>query len=105
MQKYKILVAYDGTDYHGWQIQPSDVTVTSILQYSFNHAFEKPISIFGASRTDAGVHALGQVAQFYTDLVIPEEKIRAAWNKVLPPSIVVRSLTRSNEKFHPCRDV
>lgn len=105
MQKYIIVVAYDGTEFHGWQIQPSASTVTRALQDSFKHVFRKDISIFGASRTDAGVHALGQVAQFHTDLLLPEEKMRIAWSKVLPSSIVVRMLQKIDESFHPCVNV
>ena len=73
MQRYKILVSYDGTDFHGWQIQPSAVTVVSALQKSFKIAFNKEVSLVGASRTDAGVHALGQVAVCLTDLDVDPE--------------------------------
>lgn len=105
MQKYKIIVAYDGTDFHGWQIQPRDITVTSCLQKTYKHVFGQEISVFGASRTDSGVHALGQVAQFHTDLDIPEEKMREAWNRSLPSSIVIRSLQKVSQDFHPCANV
>jgi tRNA pseudouridine38-40 synthase len=103
--KYKITVAYDGTDFHGWQIQPRDITVASTLQKAFETAFEKSVSIVGASRTDAGVHALGQVAVCKTELDISIERLMHAWNNSLPNSIVIRSLQEADEEFHIFTDV
>lgn len=105
MQKFKMIVAYDGTDYFGWQIQPSDITIVSVLQKTFIRIFQKPITILGASRTDAGVHALGQVAQFYTDLPLDPHSIMVAWNRSLPRSIVIRSLEQVSEPFYSLRNV
>jgi tRNA pseudouridine38-40 synthase len=101
MQKFKIIVAYDGTDYFGWQIQPSDITVVSVLQNTFARLFGREIRILGASRTDAGVHALGQAAQFHTDLAIDTQVMMDAWNRSLPRSIVIRSLEQVSNLFHP----
>jgi tRNA pseudouridine38-40 synthase len=105
MQKYKIIIAYDGTDFHGWQIQPKAITVVSCLKESFFRVFNKTINLWGASRTDAGVHALGQVAQFYTDLPISSEQILEAWNNGLPQSVVIQSISRASLLFHPCSNV
>ena len=105
MNRYKIVVAYDGTDFYGWQVQPSVVTIASVLQKSFYRLFSREIVITGASRTDAGVHALGQVATFVTDLNIDTEQIRVAWNNGLPDSILIRSLERVDSKFHIFSDV
>lgn len=105
MQKYKIIIAYDGTDFHGWQIQPKAITVTSCLEKTFKRVFKKEISIFGASRTDSGVHALGQVAQFTTDVDIDLEILREAWNESLPISILIRSIEKVPGSFHPCHNV
>lgn len=105
MQKFKIVVAYDGTDFHGWQIQPEAVTVVSCLQNTFKRIFNKEISVLGTSRTDAGVHALGQVATFYTDLPLSEEMIKKVWNNGLPQTILIRSLEKVDATFHPWSNV
>ncbi len=105
MKRYKALITYDGTDFFGWQIQPHAITVTSCLQNTFKKVFKEPITIVGASRTDTGVHALGQVATFTTDLSIPTATIKAAWNNQLPKSILIRDLEEAPEGFHPCKNV
>src|SRR4029079_13319538 len=96
---------YDGTDYFGWQIQSSKPTIAGTLQSSFKRVFQQEISIVGASRTDTGVHARGQVASFVSDIVIAPETMRVAWNKVLPPAIMIRSLEVVPDDFHPQRNV
>lgn len=107
MQTYKIIIAYDGTEFHGWQIQPKDVTVVSTLQDAWHKIFNQNITLVGSSRTDAGVHALGQVARFYADVPagLSEEHIRSAWNDRLPKSIHIRSLEKAPDNFHPCANV
>ncbi len=100
MISYKIIVSYDGTDYAGWAPQKNKNSIVQILQDSFAKVFVKDIHILGASRTDAGVHALGQVALFKTDLVVEEKTMLWAWNNILPQSIVIRSLERVAD-FHP----
>lgn len=105
MRKYKIVVAYDGTDFHGWQIQPVDVSVAGTLQKVFKRTFKEEVSIIGASRTDAGVHALGQVAHFTSGLQLDLERMRKAWNASLPVGIMIRSLEAVAPDFHACFDV
>ena len=105
MQKFKILIAYDGTDFSGWAAQPGKITLASTLEKTFYKIFNQEITILGASRTDAGVHALGQVAQFHADLVTTDEAIKKAWNDLLPPSIHIRKLERVDDSFNPCRRV
>ncbi len=105
MQKFKIIIAYDGTDFCGWAVQPGKVSVASTLEKSFYKIFKQEIAILGASRTDAGVHALNQVAQFHANLMLPEEGMRNAWNDLLPPSIHIRKLERVDNSFNPCRRV
>jgi len=100
MQKYKITVAYDGTDYFGWQQQKDRPTIAQTLQDTFSSAFGKKISILGVSRTDSGVHAFGQIAQFHVDLHIDPEKMLFAWNNVLPPAIVVKKVETVSDSFH-----
>ncbi len=103
---YKLIIAYDGTDYHGWQQQAHDQqTVAQVLQDTFHHVFKKKISVVGASRTDAGVHALGQPARFRLDVNIDPERMRKAWNSVLPTAFLIRSLERCDESFHPQNNV
>lgn len=98
---YKIIVSYDGTDFSGWQFQPHAPSVIQALQDSFARVFGSPIKILGASRTDAGVHALGQVAVFSTDLCMDLERMLNAWNDALPSSIVIRKLEHVPDDFHP----
>lgn len=105
MFKYKIIVAYDGTDYAGWQMQPAYPTVTKILQDKFKSVFNKEIKITGASRTDAGVHALGQVASFYLDFEINSHDLLRAWNSKLPKDILIRKIELVSNDFHLRRNV
>lgn len=103
---YKMIVAYDGTDYEGWQAQTrTKNTIVGVLQTTFKQVFVKDISIFGASRTDAGVHATGQVARFYVDINIPTDRMLKQWNIHLPAGILIRSLEKLDQPFNPCMNV
>lgn len=101
MQSYKLIIAYDGTDYAGWQIQPNRLSVAEQLQNTFYEVFKKKIILYGVSRTDAGVHALGQVATFKTDLNIDVYAMHKAWNARLPMDISIRSLEHVEKNFNP----
>ncbi len=101
MRRIKLVIAYDGTDFSGWQIQLNDVTIAGTLERTFHAVFGEKISILGASRTDAGVHALGQVAVFRTSVAVDIERMRYAWNAALPKSIFIRSAELAGEVFHP----
>jgi tRNA pseudouridine38-40 synthase len=101
MQKYMLVIAYDGTNYAGWQIQPNLPSITQKLQDTFARVFNKKIIIIGASRTDAGVHAHGQVASFKTDLNLDYKQMLRAWNNALPADIVIRTLAPAPQQFHP----
>lgn len=105
MKSYKLVVAYDGTDYYGWQAQDHKPSVAQALNNAFKHAFNHDIRVQGASRTDAGVHALGQVVRIRTDLAITPDRLKWAWNNVLGPNIVIRSLELVDESFNPFFDV
>ena len=105
MKKYKIIIEYDGTNYSGWQVQKSGLAVCQVLQDSFEKVFHKTIRITGASRTDAGVHALCQVAVFFVDLSVNIEKIIGLWNNVLPSDITIKSLSYTDDLFHPQHSV
>jgi len=92
LKRYKMTVAYDGTDYFGWQVQQGCASVAQTLQDSFARVFNKTIKLYAASRTDAGVHALGQTAVFSVDIDITTADMIRAWTNVLPPAIVIRSI-------------
>ena len=107
MTYYNIIIAYDGTAFHGWQVQPRDTTVCSALQDAWFRFMRQRITVLGASRTDAGVHALAQVARFAADLPAHAslELLRKAWNNHLPLGIVIRSFEKAPAGFHPCVNV
>jgi tRNA pseudouridine38-40 synthase len=105
MQQYKLTIAYDGTQYHGWQVQPDATTVAGVLQAQFQKVFGMSITLIGASRTDAGVHAVGQVAMFRTDMRIEAASLKRAWNGGLPSDILIRSLEAVPADFHVQRNV
>ncbi len=101
MNYYKLTIAYDGTDYVGWQEQKNRLSVAQVLKKAFFSAFEKEIVLLGASRTDSGVHALGQIARCKTDLVIDPKKLCWVWNNVLPADVVIRKIELVDDSFHP----
>jgi len=105
MNRYKIIVAYDGTDYQGWQSQPSNRTIADVLEKTFFDVFEKKIFIFGASRTDAGVHALGQVATFKAKLPISTQQTHKAWSNRLPESISIISIEKVSPDYNPHHNI
>jgi tRNA pseudouridine38-40 synthase len=105
MHHYKIIIAYAGTDFCGWQIQPQAESVTSCMQKAYKKVFGHDIILLGASRTDSGVHAMGQVGLFKTDLNIDPQIILDSWNAMLPKSISIRSIQEVDESFHPCKNV
>lgn len=94
-------VAYDGTNYCGWQLQPNAVTIEGVLNKALTELLGEEIQVIGTSRTDAGVHALGNVAVFDTDTRIPAEKICLALNARLPEDIVVQESLQVPEDFYP----
>ena len=89
MKRIKLTVAYDGTNYHGWQVQPNAVTIEGKLNEAISELTKETIQVIGASRTDAGVHALGNVAVFDTESRIPGGKFSYALNQRLPDDIVL----------------
>lgn len=104
-RQFKIIVAYDGTDYYGWQVQKLPPTIAQTLQDVFLQVFNKKISFRVASRTDAGVHANGQVATFSVDLDIDPKTMMRAWNNILPQSIVIRSIAQVPLGYNPHQHV
>lgn len=97
----KLVVAYEGTNYCGWQIQPNGITIEQVLNETLSSLLGEEITVTGASRTDAGVHSLGNVAVFETHTKMPAEKISFALNQRLPEDIVVQESCQVPEDFHP----
>lgn len=101
MKNIKLVVAYDGTNYSGWQIQPNAVTIEQLLDKAINSLTGENVHVTGASRTDAGVHAMGNVAVFKTDSTIPGRRWAYAINRFLPDDIVVQASWEVEKNFHP----
>ena len=96
-----LIVAYDGTEYHGWQVQPNARTIEGELNRCLSELLQEDIQVIGASRTDAGVHAKGNIAVFDTDARMPAEKISYALNQRLPKDIVIQKSCQVDADFHP----
>ena len=101
LRRIKLTVAYDGTNYCGWQHQPNALAVEEVLNKAVSDLLGKNTEVTGASRTDSGVHALGNVAVFDTDSMIPGEKFCYALNQRLPDDIVVVDSIEVPLDFHP----
>lgn len=101
MRRIKIVVAYDGTNYCGWQLQPNGITIEEVLNKALTALFKEPIAVIGASRTDSGVHAMGNVAVFDTASRMPADKVCMALNQRLPEDIRVQSSEEVPLTFHP----
>lgn len=101
MKRIKLTVAYDGTGYCGWQLQPNGVTIEEILNGTLSELLKEPVCVIGASRTDSGVHALGNVAVFDTKSRIPGDKICFALNQRLPEDIRVLKSEEVPMDWHP----
>ena len=102
-KRIKLTVAYDGTDYHGWQYQPGAKTIEGELNNALSELLNEDITVVGASRTDAGVHALCNIAVFDTASPIPAKKISYALNRHLPPDIRIRKSEAAANDYHPRR--
>ena len=100
-RRIRIDVAYDGTDYHGWQVQPGFTTIQGLLQQIVSGIEGRPVPVAGSGRTDAGVHALAQVAAFTIENPIPVENLKKAVNRLLPRDIRVLSAAEAPADFHP----
>ena len=101
MKRIRLLVSYDGTDYCGWQIQPNGITIEEVLNEKLKKLTGEDIHVIGASRTDSGVHALGNVAVFDTDSPIPPERMAYALNQKLPADIVIVKSEEVLPDWHP----
>jgi tRNA pseudouridine38-40 synthase len=101
MKRVKLIVAYDGTNYCGWQIQINGITIEEVLNKTLSELTGEDIHVIGASRTDSGVHALGNVAVFDTESRIPGEKFSFALNQRLPEDIRIQESCQVADDFHP----
>ena len=101
MKRIMLTVAYDGTVYHGWQYQNNGKTIEGELNKALSSLLQKNIEVIGASRTDAGVHAMCNAAVFDTDAGIPAEKYSYALNQMLPDDIRIRKSQEVPVDFHP----
>ena len=100
MRRIQLIVEYDGTNYAGWQRQENALAVQQVIEEKLRALTKAPVVIHGASRTDAGVHALGQSAHFDTACAIPADKFCFALNTMLPPDIRIRESRQVPETFH-----
>jgi tRNA pseudouridine38-40 synthase len=105
MKRYKIIVAYDGTNYVGWQIQPNGVTIQEKLEKAVHKITGENARVNGSGRTDQGVHARGQVAHFDLESDFPVKAMRKALNSVLPDDIRIIKAQRAKSGFHARKDV
>ena len=101
MKRVMLIVAYDGTNYCGWQVQNNGTTIEGELNKALSSLLKEEITVIGASRTDSGVHALGNVAVFDTEARMPVEKMAYALNSRLPEDIRVQQSFRVADGFHP----
>jgi tRNA pseudouridine38-40 synthase len=100
----KLTVAYDGTAYAGWQVQPNEPTVQGVLEAAWHEITREAVRLTAAGRTDAGVHALGQVVGVVTETQLPEADLQRGLNAMLPEDVVVVELTQVREGFHATHD-
>jgi tRNA pseudouridine38-40 synthase len=100
MRTIKLVIEYDGTNYQGWQVQSKGLTIQGILQERLTRVTSKPVHVIGSGRTDAGVHALGQVAHFKTESSMDVVSFQRALNGLLPDDIVVLRAEEADEGFH-----
>jgi tRNA pseudouridine38-40 synthase len=100
-RRWKLTLAYDGTDFHGWQLQPGLRTIQGTLEDVIGQIEGKPVHVAGSGRTDAGVHAIAQVAAVSIENPIPPDNFRRAVNRLLPRSIRISKVCETKPDFHP----
>lgn len=100
MRNIKLTIEYDGSRYHGWQSQPNVITIQEEIEKALKKITKEDITIFGSGRTDKGVHALGQVANFITNSKIEASKFMLALNSLLPKDIVIINSEEVQKEFH-----
>ncbi len=101
MRYLRLLTEYEGTRYVGWQIQPNGLSIQQLIEAAIFRVTREQTKVIGAGRTDAGVHALGQVAAFHTQSILPEDVLLRALNANLPSDIRILGIEPAPEDFHP----
>jgi tRNA pseudouridine38-40 synthase len=101
MRNLKLTIAYDGTEFHGWQVQPEVPTIQGQLEQSFSKLFNHPVHVIGSGRTDSGVHAHAQVAVVKTERSIDTDAVLRGANALLPAAIRILSIEEVAPDFHP----
>ena len=100
MRNLKLIIAYDGAEFSGWQVQPDAVTIQGTLALAIGRITGEKVLPQGSGRTDAGVHALAQVVTFVTESSVPTENFRKALNDILPASVRVLNVAEMGAEFH-----
>src|SRR5712692_1579315 len=104
MANVKLIIAYDGTRYSGWQVQPQRPTIQGTIVAAIEKITGQSVQLNASGRTDAGTHALGQVANFHSERAPEPGALQRALNNLLPPDIRIRQLSLADERFHARRD-
>jgi tRNA pseudouridine38-40 synthase len=104
MRRIRLTLSYDGTEYNGWQVQPGLPTIQAMLEAAFLDIEKEPVHVAGSGRTDAGVHALAQVAAVTIRNPIPPPNLKKALNRLLPPDIRINRVEEVHPDFHPRYD-
>ena len=104
MRNIRLLIEYDGTNYQGWQVQPKGPTIQGMIEEKLTLITGEVIHLIGSGRTDSGVHAFGQVANFRTKSKLDVRSIQKALNSLLPPDIVIQRAEEVEEDFHARRE-
>jgi tRNA pseudouridine38-40 synthase len=104
LRRIRIVLSYDGTDYHGWQVQPGLPTIQAVVEQVVAEIEGSPVNVTASGRTDAGVHALAQVAAFDLTNPIPAPNLRKAINRLLPRDVRVLTVEETRPDFHPRYD-
>jgi len=97
---YQLIIAYDGSEFGGWQVQPNAVSIQELIEKALQTILREPITLTGSGRTDAGVHAIGQVANFFTSKTPDPYRLRASLNGLLPKSIRIKEVSTADHNFH-----
>lgn len=103
MPQYRLLLEYDGTDYHGWQLQPDARTLQGVLETALATVLRHPVRIAASGRTDAGVHAMGQVVSFRSEHLVEPRDLRRSLNALTPPDMAIRDVALVADGFDPRR--
>lgn len=103
MPQYRLLLEYDGTDYHGWQLQPDARTLQGVLETALATVLRHPVRVAASGRTDAGVHATGQVVSFRSEHLVEPRDLRRSLNALTPPDMAIRDVALAADGFDPRR--